>query len=132
MAHCVLVVEDEEPIVESLCFLMGQAGLAVKVARDGPTALEMIDSVSPDLMLLDVMIPGCDGFEVARAVRDNPRCRHMRILMLTARGREIDRRKGLELGIDGYMTKPFSTRDVVRRARALLGLDGDAPPEGGP
>lgn len=118
----VLVAEDEEPIVEALSFLMEQAGLSVRVAPDGPTALRMVEAAPPDLMLLDVMMPGCDGFEVARAVRSDPRYRNVRILMLTAKNRPIDRRTGQELAVDGYVTKPFSNSDVVERVKALLGM----------
>lgn len=118
----VLVAEDEEPIVEALRFLMEEAGLSVRVAPDGPTALRMVEAAPPDLMLLDVMMPGCDGFEVARAVRGDPRSRNVRILMLTAKSREIDRRKGEALAVDGYVTKPFSNRDVVARVKSLLGV----------
>ena len=118
----VLVAEDEEPIVEALCFLMEEAGFSVRVASDGPSALSMVADAPPDLMLLDVMMPGCDGFEVARAVRRDPRFRNVRILMLTAKNREIDRRKAEGLGVDGYVTKPFSNRDIVERVKSLLGV----------
>jgi two-component system alkaline phosphatase synthesis response regulator PhoP len=121
--YSVLVAEDEETIIESLRFLMDKAGYRVLVARDGPAALRMVEAELPDLMLLDVMMPGCDGFEVARLVRSNPRLRDVRILMLTAKGREIDRRKGFELGVDGYITKPFSTRELVDRVKSLLSPD---------
>lgn len=123
MASSILVAEDERNIVDSLCFLMNRAGYAVHVAYDGPTALRLACEQRPDLLLLDVMMPGCDGFEVARAIRQKPELDGLRIIMLTAKGREIDRRKGLALGVDDYITKPFSTRDVVERVRALL-----APP----
>ena len=117
----VLVVEDERNIVESLKFLIGKAGLDVRVAYDGPTALRMIEEKAPDLLLLDIMLPGFDGFEVLRAIRNNPRRRHIRIMMLTAKGREVDRHKATELGVDEYVTKPFSTREVLQRVKALVG-----------
>jgi len=123
LAQSVLVAEDERNIAESLTFLMEKAGLDVRVAYDGPTALRMVGERTPDLVLLDLMIPGCDGFEVLRRLRDNPNWRAMRVLILTAKGREIDRRKAQDLGVDDYMTKPFSTRDVVKRVQALLGID---------
>lgn len=116
----VLVVEDERSIAESLTFLMERAGFAVRVAYDGQAALTMIERRPPDLVLLDVMMPGCDGFEVARTVRANPALSAVRIVMITAKGQDIDRRKGQELGVDDYITKPFSTRDVVARVKALL------------
>ena len=125
MSHIVLVVEDEPNIVDSLSFLMKQAGFAVQVARDGDTALRVLESQVPDLILLDVMLPRRDGFDVCRAIRANPDWRRVKIIMLTAKGRDLDRRKGLELGADDYVTKPFSTREIVERVRGLLGLDGE-------
>lgn len=117
----VLIAEDEETIVESLSFLMEKEGYDVSVATDGQTAISMITRNVPDMVLLDVMMPGCDGFEVVRAMRGNANTRLIPIMMLTAKTREVDRRKGLELGVDDFVTKPFSTRDVVSRVRALLG-----------
>ncbi|NIZ01692.1 response regulator transcription factor [Thalassospira lucentensis] len=116
----VLIAEDEETIVESLSFLMDKEGYDVSVATDGQTAINMIARDTPDMVLLDVMMPGCDGFEVVRAVRADPRTKSIPIMMLTAKTREVDRRKGLELGVDDFVTKPFSTRDVVSRVKALL------------
>lgn len=123
LSQSVLVAEDERNIAESLTFLMEKAGLDVRVAYDGPTALHMVGERTPDLVLLDLMIPGCDGFEVLRKLRDHPQWPAMRVLILTAKGREIDRRKAQDLGVDDYVTKPFSTRDVVKRVQALLGID---------
>ena len=124
MAKSVLVVEDEPHIVDSLSFLMKRAGFAVFVARDGDTALRMMDSRTPDLVLLDVMMPRRDGYEVCRAIRAKDDWAHVKIVMLTAKGRELDRRKGFELGADDYITKPFSTRDIVARVQELLGEAG--------
>lgn len=126
MSHSILVAEDEPNIVESLSFLMENSGLRVRVAYDGPTALAMVHAQRPDLLLLDIMMPGCDGFELLERLRADPRCAGMRIIMLTAKGREADRRKASELGVDDFITKPFSTREVVRRVKALL--DPDAAP----
>ena len=123
MTHSVLVVEDEPNIVDSLSFLMKQAGFVVQVARDGDTALRVLESQVPDLILLDVMLPRRDGFDVCRAIRANPEWRRVKVVMLTAKGRELDRRKGLELGADDYVTKPFSTREIVDRVRSLLEPD---------
>jgi two-component system, OmpR family, alkaline phosphatase synthesis response regulator PhoP len=125
VAQRILVVEDEPDIVESLSFLMKQAGFDVRVATDGATALHLVESEVPDLVLLDVMLPRRDGYDVCRAIRANRRLDGVRIMMLSAKGRELDCRKGLELGADDYVTKPFSTRDLVDRARALLGLPPD-------
>ena len=125
MPRTVLVVEDEPNIVESLRFLMKKAGFVVRVARDGNTALRTIESAIPDLVLLDIMMPRRDGYEVCRAIRANPDWKDVRIIMLSAKGREIDRRKGLELGADDYITKPFSTREIVARVHEILGTNAD-------
>lgn len=120
MALSVLVAEDERPIAESLSFLMEKAGLDVRVAYDGTDALAAARASMPDLVLLDLMMPGCDGFEVLSQLRDLPGGADLRVLILTAKGREIDRRKAADLGVDAYMTKPFSTREVVQRVQSLL------------
>ena len=123
MTHTVMVVEDEPNIVDSLTFLMKQAGFEVLVARDGDAALRTLESRAPDLVLLDVMLPRQDGYAVCRTIRENPDWAAIKIIMLTAKGRELDRRKGLELGADDYITKPFANRDIVERAKRLLGVD---------
>jgi DNA-binding response OmpR family regulator len=120
MAASVLVVDDEASIVLSLEFLMKQAGYRVRVANDGEAALAAIAAEPPDLVLLDAMMPKRDGFDVCQTVRANPAWAGMRIIMLTAKGRDIERDKGLALGADDYITKPFSTREVVERVRQLL------------
>jgi DNA-binding response OmpR family regulator len=125
MPQTVLVVEDEPNIVESLSFLMKQAGFVVRVARDGNTAVRTIESEAPDLVLLDIMMPRCDGYEVCRTIRANPAWDGVRIIMLSAKGRELDRRKGLELGADDYVTKPFSTRQIVERVHEILDTNPD-------
>jgi two-component system, OmpR family, alkaline phosphatase synthesis response regulator PhoP len=116
----VLVVDDEPNIVLSLEFLMKQAGFDVRVAHDGEAALLAFEERVPDLVLLDVMLPKRDGYDVCQAIRANPAWKNVRILMLTARGREIEREKGLALGADDYITKPFSTHEVVERVRQYL------------
>ena len=121
MAKSVLVVDDEPNIVLSLEFLMKQAGYEVRVARDGDAALEAIQASAPDLILLDVMMPKRDGYDVCQTIRANPDWRDIRIIMLTARGREVEREKGIALGADDYITKPFSTREVVARVKQYLG-----------
>lgn len=120
MKRSVLVVDDEPNIVLSLEFLMKQAGYEVRVARDGEAALQAIEDRAPDLVLLDVMLPKRDGYDVCQAIRAEPRWNGVRILMLTARGREVEREKGLALGADDYITKPFSTREVVERVKHYL------------
>lgn len=117
MAYSVLVVDDEPNIVQSLEFLMTAAGFEVRVAADGDAALAAVAERKPDLMLLDVMIPGRDGYDVCRSVRANPAWNDLRIIMLTARGRDSEREKGIELGADHYVTKPFSTRDLVETVK---------------
>jgi len=121
MANSVLVVDDEPNIVLSLEFLMKQAGYDVRVARDGEAALRAIEEKVPDLILLDVMIPKRDGYDVCQAIRANPGWKDVRIIMLTAKGREVEREKGIALGADDYITKPFSTREVVDRVEQFLG-----------
>ena len=123
MPQTILVVEDEPNIVESLSFLMKKAGFVVRVARDGNTAIRTIEA--PDLVLLDIMMPGRDGYEVCRTIRANPDWDDVRIIMLSAKGRDLDRRKGLELGADDYITKPFSTREIVERVREILCAKSD-------
>jgi len=119
-AKKILVVDDEPNIALSLEFLMKKAGFAVEVARDGREALERLERDPPDLVLLDVMIPEIDGFELCERIRSRPEWRHIKVVMLTARGQESERSRGLALGADAYVTKPFSTRDLVERIKAML------------
>ena len=120
MTHTVLVADDEPNILISLEFLMKREGHQVLVARDGITALDLIRSERPALVLLDVMMPGKSGFEVCQAVRADESLAGVKILMLTAKGRDTDRAQGLGLGADGYMTKPFSTTELAARVRDML------------
>ena len=124
----ILIVDDEPNILLSLQFLMKKAGYDVRTATDGEEALAEIARAKPDLVLLDVMMPKFDGFTVCQRIRATPEWRDMRIIMLTARGRDIEREKGLALGADDYITKPFSTNDAIDRVAALLGKSG--PPSG--
>ena len=116
----VLVVEDEESILLSLEFLLGKEGYAVSSARDGAEALRLLEAQPPDLVLLDVMLPLIDGFEVCRRIRAMPALAPTRIMLVTARGREAEIARGLALGADAYLTKPFSTRELMEKVRALL------------
>ena len=120
MTHTVLIADDEPNIVISLEFLMKREGHRVLVARDGVQALDTIRRERPDLVLLDVMMPGRSGFEVCQAVRADEALAGTKILLLTAKGRDTDLAQGLGVGADGYMTKPFSTRELAERVRALL------------
>ena len=124
MANKILVVDDEPNIVLSLEFLMKQAGFQVRTASDGEAGLAAIAAEQPDLVLLDVMMPRKNGYEVCQAIRANPEWKAIRIIMLTAKGREVEREKGLALGADDYITKPFSTQEVVERVRELLAEAG--------
>jgi DNA-binding response OmpR family regulator len=123
----VLIADDEPNIVLSLEFLMRQAGYRIRVARDGEEALRCVQEWLPDLVLLDVMLPLRDGFEVCQQVREDPRTRGTHVIMLTAKGREVEVAKGLAVGADAYVTKPFSTKDLVAQVRQVLG-DADAAP----
>jgi DNA-binding response OmpR family regulator len=120
-AKHVLIADDEANIVISLEFLMQREGHRVSVARDGNAALEAIRRERPDLVLLDVMMPGKSGFEVCQAVRADDTLATVKILMLSAKGRDTDIAKGQALGADAYMTKPFSTRELADKVRELLG-----------
>lgn len=122
MAKRVLIVDDEPNIVISLEFLMKREGFEVAIARDGEEALRKVEEGVPDLMLLDVMMPKKSGFEVCQQLRANPAYAELKIIMLTAKGRDTEVTKGLDLGADAYMTKPFSTKDLVAQVKSLLGL----------
>jgi DNA-binding response OmpR family regulator len=119
----ILVVEDEPNIVLSLQFIMKKAGFEVRVARDGEEALAAVQSKAPDLILLDLMIPKRDGYDVCQTIRANPAWQDIYIIMLTAKGRDVDREKGISLGANDYVTKPFSTRDLTEKVKQIL--DGD-------
>ena len=120
MGRDILIVEDERNIALSLEFLMKQAGHAVRSVTDGRQALDAVAEAVPDLVLLDINLPELDGYAVCTALRADERSRHVRVLMLTAKGRDIEREKGLAAGADGYITKPFATREVVEQVQALL------------
>lgn len=120
MSKKILVADDEPNIVISLEYLFKREGYTVLVARDGQEALDCIARESPDLVLLDVMMPVKTGLEVLQAVRASEALRSTKILMLTAKGRDTDMTKGLALGADAYMTKPFSTRELVEKVASML------------
>lgn len=122
MAHKILIADDEQNIVISVEFLLKREGFEVVVAGDGQEALDKIRAARPDLVILDVMMPRKNGFDVCQELRADPEFKEMRILMLTAKGRDTEMAKGLALGADSYMTKPFSTRDLVAQVKRLLGL----------
>ena len=117
----ILIVDDEPNIVLSLEYLMKREGYEVILARDGHEALEMLRRERPHLVLLDVMMPKKTGFEVCQELRSDEALRDTKVLMLTAKGRDTDVAKGMALGASAYMTKPFSTRELVEKVRELLG-----------
>ena len=119
MASKVLIVDDEPNIVLALDFLMKQQGYETRVARDGDEALSEVERFRPDLVLLDVMLPRRDGFEVCQRLRAEG-WSELKIVMLTAKGRDVEIEKGLALGADGYVTKPFSTGELVARVADML------------
>lgn len=122
MTKKVLIADDEQNIVISIEFLMKREGFTVFIARDGEEAMTCVRAEKPDLVLLDVMMPKKNGYEVCQAIKADPDLSATRILMLTAKGRDTEVAKGLAIGADAYMTKPFATRDLVAKSRALLGL----------
>jgi DNA-binding response OmpR family regulator len=118
----ILIVDDEPNIVISLEFLMKREGFDVAVATDGEETLRAMTDHLPGLVLLDIMLPKKDGFEICQQIRANPAWQSVKIVMLTAKGRDTEIAKGLALGADSYLTKPFSIKDLVARARQLLDL----------
>ena len=119
MPH-VLVVDDEPNILLSLEFLMQQAGFSVATAADAEQALEQINRQCPDLLLLDISLPGMSGFDLLERLRADNATKTLPVIMLTAHGREVEKEKGMALGANDYVTKPFSTRELVNRVLALL------------
>lgn len=116
----VLVVDDEPNIVLSLEFLMEQAGFEVVTAEDGEQALARVTDSQPDLLLLDISLPGISGFDVLERLRSAEATSTLAIIMLTAHGRDVEREKGMALGADDYITKPFSTQALVEKVKKLL------------
>jgi DNA-binding response OmpR family regulator len=120
MAHKILIADDEPNIVLSLEFLMKREGYEVRVAENGDDALAQVAEFMPDLVLLDVMLPRRNGFEVCQQIRASPQSPDVKVVMLTAKGRDTEMQKGLALGADAYITKPFATKELVARVRDLL------------
>ncbi|MGV9669392.1 MULTISPECIES: winged helix-turn-helix domain-containing protein [unclassified Gordonia (in: high G+C Gram-positive bacteria)] len=121
MTH-VLIVEDEESLADPLAFLLRKEGFEASVVNDGAQALSVFDRISPDIVLLDLMLPGVPGTEVCKALRARS---SVPVIMVTARDSEIDKVVGLELGADDYVTKPYSARELIARIRAVLRRGGD-------
>jgi DNA-binding response OmpR family regulator len=122
MGRKVLIADDEPNIVEALEFLLQRSGFEVHIARNGDEALRLIEVHRPDLVLLDVMMPQRSGYEVCQRMREREDWRHIKIVMLSAKGREVEVNKGLSIGADLYITKPFSTRELVAEIKGLLGV----------
>jgi DNA-binding response OmpR family regulator len=128
MAKKVLIADDEPNIVTSLEYLMTKSGYDVEIARTGEEALAKVASFMPDLVLLDVMMPRRSGYEVCQKMREREEWRHIKIVMLSAKGREAEVSKGLSLGADAYVTKPFSNRELIARVGELLGENAKPEP----
>jgi len=122
----VLIADDEPNIVAAIEFLLKQRGYDVYTAADGGEALRAVERIVPDLVVLDVMMPQTSGYEVCQTIRRRPEWRHIKVLMLSAKGRDAEVVKGVAMGADLYVTKPFSTRELMARIDGLLGITGDA------
>lgn len=120
MKPTILVADDEPAIVLSLQVLLQKAGYTVRIARNGEEAMELIVAAKPDLVLLDAMMPKRDGFDVCQSLRADPAYDDMPIIMLTAKSRDVERQKGIALGANDYITKPFSTRELVALVKGYL------------
>jgi two-component system, OmpR family, alkaline phosphatase synthesis response regulator PhoP len=117
----ILVVDDEIYIVHILDFSLGMEGYEVITALDGEQALEKLKTEKPDLIVLDIMMPKLDGYEVCKAIKSSPETRHIPVILLSAKGRNVDQKLGFDVGADDYITKPFSPRKLVERINQLLG-----------
>ena len=115
----VLIAEDEPHIVESLSFVLGREGFDVSAVLDGESVLEQLRSDRPDVVILDVMLPQLNGFEVLKRIKSEPSLAVIPVVILTAKGQAQDRRMAEEIGVDGFMTKPFSNREIVEEVRRL-------------
>jgi len=124
MSKKILIVDDEPGIIVALQFLMEQNGYATMVAFSGEEAMEAVAKHHPDLILLDIMLPVVDGFEVCQRIRENPGWNDIRIVLVTALGSDVNVTKGLDLGADAYVTKPFANADLVAKVKELLECHG--------
>ena len=120
MSKKILIADDEPNIVAAVEFLLQRSGYEVHVARDGDEALKAVEDCNPDLVLLDVMMPLRSGYEVCKRIRERADWGHIKIIMLSAKGRDAEVSKGLSIGADLYVTKPFSTRDLIAKINGLL------------
>ena len=124
----ILIADDEPNIVAAIEYLLFQSGYEVHIARNGEEALEMVQSVGPDLVLLDVMMPKKSGYEVCARIRERAQWQHIKVVMLSAKGCEAEVNKGLTLGADLYITKPFSTRELIAKIKILLDQGSPSKP----
>src|ERR1700693_4424241 len=125
MSKSILIPDDEPNIVAAIEFLLQQSGYEVHIAQDGKQALELVEACVPDLVLLDVMMPVSSGYEVCKRIRERSDWRHIKIIMLSAKGRDAEVNKGLSMGADHYITKPFSTQELVAKINGLLGIGAE-------
>ena len=120
MAKKILIADDEPNIVTALEFLLARGGYEVLIARDVDEALKTLESARPDLVLLDIMMPVKSGYEICKRIRERPEWAHIKVVMLSAKGRDAEVNKGLAMGADLYVTKPFSTRELMEQIKGLL------------
>jgi phosphate regulon transcriptional regulator PhoB len=125
----ILIVDDEPDLIELVSYNLKKEGFAVSTAADGEEALQKIKKTAFHIILLDLMLPGIQGMELCRIIRGNPKTEHVPIIMLTAKGEESDKIRGLETGADDYMTKPFSPKELIARVKAVLRRAGARPPQ---
>ena len=128
--HAILIVEDDRHILKLLQFHCEKAGYQTATAKSGDEGLRLVQSMRPDLVILDLMLPGLDGLEVCRQIRQDPQLKAIPVVMLTAKGEEMDRVVGLEVGADDYVTKPFSPRELLLRVKAVLRRSKGEPQPG--
>ena len=128
MSKKILIADDEPSIVAAVEFLLRRNGYEVEVARNGEEALRLVDTSHPDLVVLDVMMPVKSGYEICKRIRERPDSQSIKIIMLSAKGRDAEVSKGLSIGADVYITKPFSTRELLAKIEGLLRQNPVAPP----
>ena len=116
----ILIADDEPYLIRSLSFVLKKEGYLFEVAMDGLEALEKIRRLRPSLVFLDIQLPKMDGFEVCRQIKTDPELREIYIIMLTAKGQDLDRQRGLAVGANEYMTKPFSPKELIKHLQGLL------------
>ena len=126
----ILIADDEPYLIRSLSYVLQREGYHVESAVDGQEAMSKIETLRPDLVFLDLMLPRLDGFQICRRVKERPDLRSIYVIILTAKGQQEDRRKGLQAGADAFMTKPFSPKEIIDKLRQILGSSdrpSDAP-----